>query len=82
MVPWKRSRGRPPKAPGKVPGVTPAGQTSELVRLQLENELRKGKVALLEDKVAERDAQLVAVRRERQGVDELRKEREPVAGGA
>ena len=76
VVPGKRSRGRPPKAPGRVPGVTPAGQTSEVVRLQLENELLKGKVALLEDEVAERDAQLVAVCRERQRADELLKERD------
>ena len=37
VVPGKRSRG------------PPQGQTSELVRLQSENELLKGKVALLED---------------------------------
>ena len=72
----KRSHGRPPKAPGKVPGVTPAGQTSELLRLQLENELLKGKVALLEDQVAEREAQLVTVCRERQRADELLMQRD------
>ena len=33
-------------------------------------------MALLEDQVAERDAQLVAVRRERQRADELLKERD------
>ena len=49
VVPRRRSRGRPPKVPGKVPGVTPAGQTSELLRLRSENELLKGKVAMLED---------------------------------
>ena len=76
VVPGKRSHVRPLKAPGKVPGVTPAGRTSELLRLQSENELLKGKVALLEDQVAERDAQLVAVRRERQRADELLKERD------
>ena len=76
VVPWNRSRGRPPKVPGKVPGVTPAGQTSELLWLWSENELLKGKVALLEDQVLERDAQLVAMRRERQRAEELRKERD------
>ena len=45
-----------PWSPGKVPGVTPAGQTSEVLRLRSENEFLKGKVALLEDQVAERDA--------------------------
>ena len=44
-----------------MPGVTPAGQTSELLRLQSENALLKGKPALLEDQMAERDAQLVAM---------------------
>ena len=34
----KRSPGRPPKAPGKVLGVTGAVQTSQLLRLQSENE--------------------------------------------
>ena len=63
--PWEEDPRPPRKAPGKVPGVTPAGQTSELLRLQSENELLKGKVRLSEEQVAERDAQLVAVRRER-----------------
>ena len=76
LVRGKQSRGRPPKASGKVPGVTPAGQASELLRLQSGNELLKGKVALLGDQVAERDAQLVAVGRERQRADELLKERD------
>ena len=44
--------------------------------VQSENELLKGKVALLEDQVAERDAQLVAVPRERQRADKLLKERD------
>ena len=57
-------------------GVTPAGQTSELLRLQSENELLKGKVRQLEEQVADRDVQLVAVRRERQRADELLKERD------
>ena len=56
VVPAKRNRGRPPKAPGKAPGVTPVGQTSELLRLLSENELPKGRVQLLEDEVADRDA--------------------------
>ena len=78
-LPWCLSRGpaaAPPKVPGKVSGVTPARQTSELLRLRSEKELLKGKVALLEDQVAERDAQLVAVRGERQRADELLKERD------
>ena len=49
VVPGKRARGCPSKMPGKVQGVSPAGQTSELVRVRSENELLKGKVALLED---------------------------------
>ena len=76
VVPGKKARGRPPKVPGKVPGVSPAGQTSELVRVRSENELLKGKVALLEDQVAERDTQLAAVRGERQRADALLKERD------
>ena len=76
VVAGKRARVRPPKVPGKVPAVTPAGQTSELLRSWSENELLKGKVALLEDQVAERDAQLVAVRGERQRADALLKERD------
>ena len=74
MVPGQRSRGRPPKAPGKVPGVTPAGQTSELLRLQSENELLKLKVKLLENQVANCDGELGGVHRERQRADELLKE--------
>ena len=54
----------------------PAGQTSELLRLRSEDELLKGKVALLEYQVAERDAQLVAVCGARQRADELLKERD------
>ena len=76
VVPRKRTRGRPPKAPRKVPGVTPAGQTSELLQLQLENELLNGKVRLLEEQVADRDAQLIALRRERRWADEVPKERD------
>ena len=76
MVPGQRSRGPPPKAPQNVPGVTPTGQTSELLRLQSENELLKGKVKQLEDQVVYRDAQLVGVRCERQRTDELLKERD------
>ena len=53
VVPGRRARGRPPKVPGKVPGVTPAGQTSEVLCLRSENELLKGRVALLEDQVAD-----------------------------
>ena len=53
IVPGKRTqRGRPPKATGKevrALGVTVAGQTAELLRLQSENEFLKGKVQLLED---------------------------------
>ena len=64
VVPGKRPRGRPPKAPGKVTGDTTARQTSQQLWLQSENELWKGKVGVLEDQVAERDAPLVAVRRE------------------
>ena len=88
-LPWSLGRGpaaAPPKAPGKVPRVTPTGQTSELLRLQSENELLKGKVALQAYQVAEHDAQLVVVRRERQRADELLKERDSyiyiAAGGA
>ena len=76
MLPGKRARGCPPKVPGKVPGVSAAGQTSELVRLRWENELLKGKVGLLEDQVAEQDTQLAAVRGERQRADALLKERD------
>ena len=57
-------------------GVSPAGQTSELLRVRSENELLKGKVALLEDQVAERDTQLAAVRGGRQRADALLKERD------
>ena len=76
--PWSLGRGpaATPKAPGKAPGVTLAGQTSEVPRLQLENELLKRKVKLLEDQAADRDAQLAGVRRERQQADELLKERD------
>ena len=77
--PCSRRRGAvaaPPKVPMKVPGVSPAGQTSELVRVRSENELLKGKVALLEDEVREREAQLAAVRGERQRADALLKERD------
>ena len=49
VLPAKRARGRSPKVPAKVPGVSPAGQTSELVRQRSENELLKGKVAVLEE---------------------------------
>ena len=59
-----------------MPGVSPAGQTSELVRQRSENELLKGKVALLEEQVRERDAQLAAVRGERKRADALLKERD------
>ena len=74
VLPVKRACCRPPKVPGKVPGVSPAGQLSELVRLRSENELLKGKVALLEDQVREREAQLAVVRGERQRADALLKE--------
>ena len=79
VVPGKRSRGCPPNATGKevrAQGVTPAGQTSELLRLQSDNESLKGKVKVLEDQVADPDAQLAAVRRERQRADKLLKERD------
>ena len=76
MVPGNRTRGSPPKAPGKAPGVTPAGQTSELLRPQSENELLKGKVKPLEDHVLDRYAEVVAVRRKRQRADELLQERD------
>ena len=76
VLPAKRARGRPPKVPGKVPGVSPAGQTSELLRVRSENELLKGKVGLLEDHVAERDTQLAAVRGERQRTDAQLKEQD------
>ena len=77
--PFSRRRGAvaaPLKVPGKVPGVSSAGQTSELVRLRSENELLKGMVGLLEDQVVERDTQLAAVRGERQRADALPKERD------
>ena len=74
VLPAKRARGHPPTVPAKVPGVSPAGQTSELVRQRSENELLKGKVVLLEDQVRERDAQLAAVCGERQWADALLKE--------
>ena len=76
VLPAKRARGRPPKVPAKVPGVSPAGQTFELVRQRSENKLLKGKVALLEEQVRERDAQLAAVRGERQRGDAPLKERD------
>ena len=59
-----------------MPDVTPAGQTSELLRLQSENELPKGRVKLLADQEADSDAQLVGVRRERQRADEVVTERD------
>ena len=76
VLPAKRAHGCPPKVPGKVPGVSPAGQTSELVRVRSENELLKGKVALPEDQVRERDAQVAAVRGERQRADAPLKEQD------
>ena len=80
IVSGKRTQlGRPPKATGKevrAQGGTAAGQTAELLQLQSENDLLKGKVRLLEDKGTERDAQLVAPRCERQWADELLKERD------
>ena len=76
VVPRKRARGRPPKVPGKVPGVSPAAQTSELLRVRSENELLKGKVALREDQVAERDARPAALGGERRRADALLKERD------
>ena len=76
MLPAKRARGRPPNVPGKVPRVSPAGRTSELLRQRPENELLKGKVALLEDQVRERDTQLAAMRGERQRAGALLKEQD------
>ena len=76
VLPAKRARGRPPKVPAKVPGVSPVGRTSELVRQRSENELLNGKVPPLEEQVRERDAQLAAVRGERQRADALLKERD------
>ena len=76
VLPAKRARGRPPKVPAKAPGVSPGGQTSQLVRQRSENEVLKGKVALLKAQVRERDAQLAAVRGERQRADALLKERD------
>ena len=76
VVPRKRARGRPPKVPGKVSRVSPATQTSELLRVRSGNELLKGKVALLEDQMAERDARPAALGGERQRADVLLKERD------
>ena len=76
MLPAKRASGRPPEVPAKVPGVSPAGQAAELVRQRSENELLKGKVALLEEQVRELERQLAAVRGERQQADALLKERD------
>ena len=42
VVLGKRSRGRPPKVPGKVLRVTPAGQTSELLRLHVGERVAEG----------------------------------------
>ena len=72
---WSLGRG-PLKVPGKVPGVTPVKQMSELLRLQSENVLVKGNVKLLQDQVADRDAQLVAARCEKQRANELLEERD------
>ena len=72
----KRARARPAKVLAKVPGVSSAGQTSGLVRQRSEHELLKGKVALLEDQVRERDAQLAAVPGERQRANALLKKRD------
>ena len=47
-----------------------------LLRLHSENDFLKAKVALLEHQVAERDAQLGAVRHEKEQADELLKERD------
>ena len=69
VVPGKRSRGRPPKVPGKVPGVTRPGKPPSCCGCS------RG-MALLEDQVAECNAQLVAVRPERQRADELLKEQD------
>ena len=43
VLPAKRARGRPPKVPAKVPGVSPAGQTSQLVRQRSEDELLRAR---------------------------------------
>ena len=59
VVRGKRARGRPPKVPGKVPGVFPAGQTSEVLWVRSGNELLKGKVALLEDHVSDGDRMVI-----------------------
>ena len=56
--------------------MSPAWETAELLRLHSENELLRGQVKLLEDQVADRDAQLAAVRRDRKRADELPKQRD------
>ena len=80
IVPGKRTQhGRPPKAMGKevrAQGVTAAAQTAKLMRLQSKTEFLQGKVQLLEDRVTERDAQLVSARCTTQRADELLKERD------
>ena len=57
VVPWQRSRGRPRQGAGKGAGCH-SGRAKVRVRLRLqsENELLKGKVKLLEDRVVDRDA--------------------------
>ena len=53
----------PPKAPGNMPGVTWAGQTSELLRLQSKNELLKGNVKLRKGQMVDPTHWLVCVAR-------------------
>ena len=72
----RRAPGRPPKVPAKVPGVSPAGQSSELVLQRSEKKQLKGEGGLLEEQLRERDAQLAAVHGERQWADALLKERD------
>ena len=82
VLPAKRARGRPSKVPAKVPGVSPAGQTSELVRQRSENELLKGKVALLEEQVREGCTAGCCAWREAAGGCAAEGAGRPAAGGA
>ena len=69
-LPWSLGRGPAAAPPRRAERYRVSlRQTSRLLRQQSENELLKGKVRLLEEQVAHRDAQLVAVRREWQRAD-------------
>ena len=66
----------PPQSAREGAGSLSGRANVRLVRQRSENDLLKGKVALLVEQVRERDAQLAAVRGERQRADALLKQRD------